>query len=339
MEASTLHSETIHEQQRSVFNMLLLLTFVAGIFFFSVNIYRGVYLIAIAEILMSLFSLWLFFKLKNIVNYHKFQKISLAYLVLFYTIMLFVMWQKESSIAVFVWVFLMPILSYFMLGKKLGAYVTTFFVLSAFIIFFIHFRRNASLLQFIAFANIFVCAITIWFISDAYEKTNIEIKNTLATMAVQDVLTGSFNRNALYAFYAQYNKSSLLSVVLFDIDWFKKINDSYGHDAGDITLKVVSKKLETFFADIGYVFRIGGEEFFVLCPDVSIEKATKLTQDFLKEIVNVDIIFEDTALNVTLSAGIAEYPKEKNAFDELQKLADVRLYQAKELGRNQAVYQ
>ncbi|MEE4263672.1 MAG: diguanylate cyclase [Desulfobacteraceae bacterium] len=164
-------------------------------------------------------------------------------------------------------------------------------------------------------------------------------KAQLWDMAVTDSLTGLYVRRYFMVKLQEeihraerYNKR--LSVIMADLDRFKKINDTYGHDAGDRALKAISKFLQKNIRDVDAIARYGGEEFVMLIPDADKEAAFCLAERLREELSKVK--FEDLP-PVTISLGIATYPSDGNDLEELIKRADAAMYEAKGQGRNKVV--
>ncbi|AGH94655.1 GGDEF domain-containing protein [Pseudobdellovibrio exovorus] len=125
-----------------------------------------------------------------------------------------------------------------------------------------------------------------------------------------------------------------LSLIMLDIDYFKKINDSYGHDIGDFVLKECVKTMkEVFTKEDEMVARIGGEEFVVVLPNHSAEHAVIRAEELQKRIRNEVFIQGDIDIRFTVSMGIAQLLKDENTSDWLKR-ADLALYQSKNSGRN-----
>jgi len=164
-------------------------------------------------------------------------------------------------------------------------------------------------------------------------------KAQLWDMAVTDSLTGLYVRRYFMVKLQEeihradrYNKR--LSVIMADLDRFKKINDTYGHDAGDRALKIISNFLQKNIRDVDAIARYGGEEFVMLIPDADKEAAFCLAERLRDELAKVEL--EDLP-PITISLGIATYPSDSTDLEELIKRADAAMYEAKKQGRNKAV--
>lgn len=155
---------------------------------------------------------------------------------------------------------------------------------------------------------------------------------------LRDVLTGIPNRlsydERLSAELANYhrNKSSFVLVV-WDIDFFKKVNDVYGHAAGDQVLKLVASILSKNMRETDFIARYGGEEFVSILPATDLKGAQLITDKLREIIAESEFHFRDEAVNVTVSSGFAEVKKGEEG-DSLFIRADKALYKAKENGRN-----
>ncbi|MGF1911553.1 sensor domain-containing diguanylate cyclase [Vibrio kasasachensis] len=164
----------------------------------------------------------------------------------------------------------------------------------------------------------------------ALEKANCELKYLSET----DQLTGLSNR---YHFYAQFSKrvsnSGTVCVMLFDIDDFKLINDTFGHQVGDVVIQAVGKAVNRITGKKHLIGRIGGEEFAVVCTNTNLEQATKLAE-CLCESVRELILFEDNK-QVTVSLGCAYYHQSSEEISLSE--ADSLMYQAKAMGKDQFV--
>ena len=147
-----------------------------------------------------------------------------------------------------------------------------------------------------------------------------------------DPLTGFYNRRGMRLFLDEFQKTGTpFSVISIDIDHFKRINDIYGHEIGDLVLKSIAKTIEKNSRDIDACCRIGGEEFIVLSPNSDLHTGYHLAERIRQTIENTPI--EDIG-TITVSIGIAHWPTSDHEIARVFKLADDKLYQAKAEGRN-----
>lgn len=169
----------------------------------------------------------------------------------------------------------------------------------------------------------------------------VEIKVLRETeeMAMQDSLTGAFNRRYMDIYLRKeinrcnrYEKS--FSVMLLDIDDFKKINDTYGHVVGDTILSEISLIFKSTIREEDVFCRYGGEEFLIIMPETTAEKAVCLYQRIKEKLLKSDI---HKHFGVTVSAGTARFTPNKDNLVNLIRYADISLYKAKAQGKNQIV--
>ena len=162
--------------------------------------------------------------------------------------------------------------------------------------------------------------------------------NQIADFANKDFLTGVYNRRYFYenmneyVAYAEEHMEPYV-VAMLDIDHFKKINDTHGHNSGDKVLKTLAKKLidETKGDDL--IARFGGEEFCIILKDISNEDAVKFFVNLRANIANCKVQLKKEQISFTVSIGVA-FSRSDYRLDELLELADEALYRAKENGRN-----
>ena len=158
--------------------------------------------------------------------------------------------------------------------------------------------------------------------------------------AVKDFLTGLYNRRFLYEsgikLYENARRKQLSIVVaMLDIDYFKKINDRYGHEAGDIALKTLGGIFIKNFRDSDVVTRYGGEEFCVLLTNTDVKSAVEVMKKVCKIVEDTVIQLNNISFRMTLSVGVNG--DISSSFDEMIALADKRLYTAKHEGRNRVI--
>ncbi|SNZ08549.1 diguanylate cyclase (GGDEF) domain-containing protein [Persephonella hydrogeniphila] len=165
-------------------------------------------------------------------------------------------------------------------------------------------------------------------------------KRELKTKALTDPLTGLYNRKYLFEYLRKSIKKSHtqnipVSVAIIDLDYFKDINDTYGHLIGDCVLKQFSEIFKKAFRSSDCTSRYGGEEFVVVMPSSDLKNACNKIENFRKEIEEKTFC-EEKGIKITVSAGVTEY-KEGMTIKELLEKADKNLYTAKKMGRNAVV--
>lgn len=194
---------------------------------------------------------------------------------------------------------------------------------------------------------------------DRLHKANSEYREQLAQSKAQigrqqeqldqlqievgtDFLTGLPNRRAfeqrLHENVDRSNRyGSKFSLVVMDIDHFKKVNDEYGHMAGDRTLKAIASLLGGHMRGSDVLVRYGGEEFVMILPETSDEQAERMAERIRHHVENATFKHSGGTIRVTISAGVGEVLKPKDTPDDLFARVDAAMYQAKQTGRNKVV--
>ncbi|MBC8014271.1 MAG: diguanylate cyclase [Sporomusaceae bacterium] len=173
------------------------------------------------------------------------------------------------------------------------------------------------------------------------EIKNSELKQILEQLeltAKTDMLTGLYNRRHMVdeikkevAKCLRHTKS--FSLIMADIDFFKRVNDTYGHNCGDYVLKLVAETLQFSIRKVDTVARWGGEEFLILLPETGEEGAELLAERIRKNVAEQAIHYNNALFNITITLGVAIFNSNEEV-DEVIKRADKALYNGKEKGRN-----
>ena len=163
-----------------------------------------------------------------------------------------------------------------------------------------------------------------------------ELQNDLMDQVVTDPLTGAYNRRQMEfvlgeAIERHQRNNTPASVLMIDIDHFKRINDEHGHDSGDQVLKGLVKLIKNRSRKLDRLFRIGGEEFLLFLADTPAPAAVKQAESLRGRISESTLLKQRP---VTVSIGVAEYHRDLKALEDWIKIADNALYKAKESGRN-----
>ena len=172
---------------------------------------------------------------------------------------------------------------------------------------------------------------------------NSQLRESLRQEAIRDPLTGLFNRRfmkeALTRELSRAKRNALpLAVAMLDLDHFKRINDTFGHDTGDETLRQLGSLLQTGFRGSDIVCRYGGEEFTLILPDVSLADALERMEILRGDVKRMAIQHSgETLSQLSISIGISIYPEHGSSSDTLLRAADEALYRAKQGGRDQVI--
>ncbi|MGO8814386.1 MAG: diguanylate cyclase [Terriglobia bacterium] len=169
---------------------------------------------------------------------------------------------------------------------------------------------------------------------------NLQLHETLRIQSIRDPLTTLFNRRYMEEFFEREVKRAArnnrpIGVILCDLDHFKRYNDTFGHEAGDLVLKETAALFCTLIRGDDIACRYGGEEFLIVMPDSNLETTTQRADSLNKAVAHLLIEHRGQSLGaVTLSAGVAAYPEHGQSPISVLRSADQALYRAKEGGRN-----
>jgi two-component system cell cycle response regulator len=174
-------------------------------------------------------------------------------------------------------------------------------------------------------------------------RANLDLEATrrkLEQMASTDMLTGMYNRRALFerfvdAFSVSQRHGRPLSCIMLDVDHFKRVNDTYGHSAGDAVLRTVGQVMCDNIRRHDTCGRLGGEEFCVVCPETPLAGAAHLAERLRQAIAAETVKTGDVTLHITASFGVATRHPADTQLEMILDRADAMLYRAKDSGRNQ----
>ncbi|QRV22960.1 GGDEF domain-containing protein [Marinomonas foliarum] len=238
------------------------------------------------------------------------------------------------------WLLVLPPLFCLLLGAKRGLFCT---ILLSFPAIWMLFSKSDTQ-EFIPYRSVlnFVLAYFLaYMVCYFYENQYTTRDKALQKMAFQDPLTGAKNRHALELFFEYFNKQAIdpfkekaqePHLLIIDIDFFKSVNDEFGHDVGDSVLVEITELLH-YYADKQQVYRIGGEEFLIVLQDYSSSEAFSFAERIRRNIENSVFLYHEQDIKITVSIGIAQL-KKGQTFKEFFKVADKNLYSAKNKGRN-----
>ena len=188
-----------------------------------------------------------------------------------------------------------------------------------------------DLFPIVGFVLVFI-AVSKWIVH------NNQMTDTLQRLATTDDLTGAYNRRRFgeaieYEIHRAVRYMDTLSLIMFDLDHFKRINNTYGHNAGDEVLKTVAGIVKNNIRVTDIFARVGGEEFTVLAPAIGLEGAKVVAEKLRKSIESRTF---ETVGTVTASFGVAQFNRDEKS-EVLIKRTDNALYEAKKHGRNRVV--
>ncbi len=322
--------------RKALLNALLVITFFSGLLFAWINFGRGNNVVAIAELVMATYSMALLLIIRDT---RRLEFWAMAYLFPFFSIMMVAMASPRSTANVFIWIFLIPIVSHLLVGRVKGLGMSLLYIGIATAIFFHRFGHDPQMMQPPVLANISVLTLCLIAFSHVYEITREQSEQRLTQQAHSDPLTQLPNRAHLQTRFdlersRHQRQGNPLSLVLLDLDFFKRINDTHGHAAGDKALQYFANLMRTTVRQTDLVARMGGEEFCLLLPDTDKEQAQMVADKIRRKLAQEALDLEGAPVTLTVSGGIAQLGADGDSLDILTRSADEKLYEAKSTGRN-----
>jgi len=170
--------------------------------------------------------------------------------------------------------------------------------------------------------------------------SNVKLREILREQATRDPLTGLYNRRYMDEMLARELSGSIRSkkgvgFIMGDLDYFKKFNDTYGHEAGDLLLKAVANLMRGTIRVEDIACRYGGEEFLIILPSASLQDAYRRATQIHESVEKISFELHGATIDgVTISMGVSAFPGQGKTADELIAAADAAMYRAKREGRN-----
>ncbi|MGU3190051.1 GGDEF domain-containing protein [Vibrio cholerae] len=289
--------------------------------------------LALLELVCAFYSLYIYSLAKR--RIHTEQHIYFYLFVLTGTT-LFATYMKPLMMGVYIWSCFVPILFYIFTSARFAFVTSCLFLIIQSNIIYWQLQQTGAAISWSVLLHFCFAYIGIWVVAHVYEDNRRKIENSLLYLASRDPLTGAHNRLSLttsFQHFERFNDQTSLCLLVIDLDFFKSINDQFGHDTGD---KVLIETTRLFAQVVGdnNLYRIGGEEFCVTLFDQSLEQAGRVCER-LRAIVSQHLFaFGEKRVQVTISIGVCEY-QAGDQLDDLLKFADMELYRAKKAGRNQ----
>ncbi len=239
---------------------------------------------------------------------------------------------------------LLPMMGALLGGKREAVVMGTILIIS--VVFATYFGQHfADLTDEIYFENkslsrgfwLAVTLIMSTYFGNFFQSKNRELTQQLESQAFHDALTSVLNRRGFNSDFLRELELAKrqhipLSILMVDIDFFKKVNDQYGHDTGDECLIGVAECLQKNIRISDVVARFGGEEFILLLPNTSLKSAAKIAEKLRLAIANKE--FGEAHINLTVTLGVAGLSHQDDSPLDIIKRADAALYQGKNNGRN-----
>lgn len=336
MKDPTLKEKLPH--QNAALKLICICTAVCGALYSAVNMQRGLYILAGLEFYMAALAGYVLFLMQK--NRPTKYWVHL-FLLCFCSIMMYAMQAFDTQPTVFVWVFLVPVLSYVALGSSNGMLFTVVFSAGAAVMSYLKVVKNDSIFGIVDFMDIFLSWLAIWILMHQHEESREKAQQKLSKMAFLDVLTGLGNRLKLDDWFEQQaldtDSDTARSLLLFDLDGFSGLNDEYGHKAADQILMSVAELLSDETGKDADIYRIGSDEFCVLLADTEFIRATVVAKLLCEKLSQRPLVLNDSReVIVTMSAGVAFFRAGASRLDTLLAEAGECLRQAQQAGGNRA---
>jgi diguanylate cyclase (GGDEF)-like protein len=265
-----------------------------------------------------------------------------AVLYFFFALMIYLVYAGGVENTGPLWIYCLPPMALYMRGLKRGLFELSIFILIIiYILFYNHINIEAEY-TYTFKLRIILSFLLVTFITAVYgysreksSKKMVKMQKDLEFFLRRDELTGLYNRRGyqdkIYSIQNTYG-----AILMCDIDYFKKINDTYGHDVGDFTIQEVSKCIRDNLRKDDVAVRWGGEEFFVFLSEVNMKNAYIVSEKLRESVENLSIKYSDgMVLNTTISIGIAPI-NDTLSLEQAIKNADSAMYTSKADGRNKS---
>jgi diguanylate cyclase (GGDEF)-like protein len=324
--------------RRSLMRTLFLVTGIALMVFGGLQFLAQNYLLSVSEFIASAL---LFFGRQRITDTPHLERWVYGYLVSGFSFALLIIIVPDASITAYVWILMIPVLSYLLLGKHAGFRLSAPFLLAGCLVYAVS-ASFSDVIAIVDLLNLVLCGALMLVFVHIYETRREEAEKALFTVAQSDYLTGLPNRASFQSVLARTvaecgRSGGGFALVIMDVDHFKVVNDTMGHDAGDRTLSRIGRLLSERLRTTDSVGRLGGEEFGLILRDLKPDDSYELMEELRKRIAVTEVAYGEATIRLTASFGIAHFPDHGRSAEALYRVADRCLYSGKEAGRNTVV--
>jgi diguanylate cyclase (GGDEF)-like protein len=321
-----------------IFGLICMLFIISD--YFAIKSYSSFMVILLTRVLFLMVSIVIYFAVKKINDYSKLVYLITTYEIVFFVSFIVIINQYGSiSFISFFSIMAITLAAYIIPNRLINSQIiSVLFTLSFFIFYDNHIEHmeTSMLLKLIGYSLIFITFGNIQaYLTNFYRRKQFADSRELLRLSVTDSLTGIYNRMKFEQeldWWIDFSKryGNTLSLVIFDIDNFKNVNDDFGHIIGDAVLKNVTTIIQSAIRNTDIFARWGGDEFVVLLPNTDIEQAIVITERMR---ICIQKNKYDGVKNVTCSFGLVSLQNNENT-ESLLRRADKFLYQAKEQGKN-----
>lgn len=328
------------DHRRSLMRTIFLVTSISLVVFGFLQLLNNQFLLATAELTVSGLLFVGRYRLRVTPNLERW---IYGYLIFIFAFIFVILIAPKASITAYVWILMFPVLSYLLLGKRGGFCLSAPFLSVGCLIYALSVDSFANAFAFINLLNVVLCAALMLAFVHIYETRREEAELKLFMMAQSDSLTGLANHasfhSTLVRTIAECDRSGAgFALVIMDVDHFKLVNDTMGHDAGDRALSRIGKLLTERLRKSDAVGRLGGEEFGLILRDLKPADAHQLVEELRERIASTEVRYGEGIIRLTASFGVAHFPDDGRSAETLYRAADSFLYAGKQGGRNTVVH-
>ncbi len=296
--------------------------------------------LGVFELVFAIYSTYLFCNSNSLKSSEIHSKIYVLFLFLIVFVGIYLTKIQNYS---FVWLFFCAIVGYLIFGKSVAIKINVVCLPIGGVLYTWKLTNSGTGLEIFPIINVVFCLSAIWAVAHVYEYNREKTEKKLTSLALLDPLTKIDNRLSLALSFEKMvathgRQTDPFSLLLVDLDFFKAINDQYGHDVGDEVIMKVAKRVKNSVRRSDTVYRVGGEEFCVLLPYTGRKMACAVAEHIRKVLCREDFCVGDHQVKISASIGVSVYCEDGAQLDAMFKVADDYLYRAKGAGRNKVVY-
>lgn len=256
----------------------------------------------------------------------------------------------RTEISIFLWAFMLPIACFSVMGKKKGMAVTIIYFFLNLLLMTApeHIMRSKPYVSFVVirFSIVYIILAFIIYYYESSQQMLINYiqyeKEEFAKASKQDPLTGLYNRREMWSRMEiekerQLRMSKPFTVIIGDIDNFKNVNDTFGHDTGDYVLITLAKIMKDMVRGIDFTARWGGEEFLIMLVETNLDDGQNVAERIRRKIESTKFEYKDLTIPITMTFGLSVYKGASDNIEDCIKRADQALYRGKYQGKNKVV--
>ncbi|WP_415055409.1 GGDEF domain-containing protein [Halopseudomonas sp.] len=329
----------VEDDQRALMRVVFLTSSITLAVFGVLQLIYGRYLLSLFELVSCVALLWCSWRVASAVRPVMW---IYFYLLPLYCFLIYIILMPGASYTAFVWIYLIPILSYLLLGRFMGLLLALPFISAAALAYLYRFGVPTEAAGLIDLGNSLLCGLLILLFVHLYESRRALAQLALEHMAQVDALTGVANRGSFQKALERgvddaARSGSGLVLVMMDVDFFKRVNDRWGHDVGDAALRHICSCIAQRLRRTDTLGRLGGEEFGILLRNTDARAAQELVESLRRQIVITPLEHQGQQILLSATFGLAQMGVDGATAFELYRCADQRLYRGKASGRNQLV--